>query len=57
MSTADRAWDCAYALWSDHAARLSAQQAVRVYVALMAGPERAGLECIALAAQIIGTRT
>jgi len=52
-----RAWECAYALQQDYADRLTSQQRIAVELALMQGPERADLTCIALAAQVIGVRT
>jgi len=55
MTAAARAWECAYVL-TDHLDRLTTAQAVLVHVGLFAGPERAPLGLIALAAQVLGER-
>ncbi len=52
-----RAWEAAYALSQDFPAHLTPAQHIAVTIAVMRGPERAELECIALAAQVIGVRT
>lgn len=51
-----RAYECALVLVQDHADRLSLQQRIACEVALMGEPERAPLELIALAAQLLGER-
>lgn len=50
-----RAWEAALVLL-DHLDRLTVQQQVACHVAVMAGPDRAGLGVIALACQVLGVR-
>ncbi len=50
-----RAWECAIVLL-DHD-DLTIQQRIVCHIAAMAGPDRASLEVIAIAAHILGERT
>lgn len=51
-----RAFDCAWSLLSEYPERLTVQQCIECHVALMAGPDEAGLGVIAIAAMVIGAR-
>lgn len=57
MKASEIAFDCAWALTTDFADRMTPQQFVQAYVACMRGPKRADLECIALACRVIEART
>jgi hypothetical protein len=50
------AWLCAYTLSAGHADRLTQAQRVACEIAVMRDPERAPLDMIALACQILGDR-
>lgn len=56
MSASGRAWESAFVLLTQHADRLTIHQRIQCHVALMAGPDEAGLGIIALAAQVLGER-
>ena len=45
-----------YTLTDEHRAELTNEQHILVLTAIMRGPDAADLACIALAAQILGTR-
>jgi len=51
------AWECAWVLLQDFRDRLTPDQFLTCWDAYMRGPERADLDCIALACRVIGTRT
>lgn len=53
MTPHGRAWECAYVLTTQYPERLTLAQHVACLVALMAGPDLAGLGIIALAATTI----
>lgn len=57
MSANQRAWDCAFELANNYAYRLTVQQLVDCHITIMAHPDRASLEMIALAAMVMGSRT
>jgi hypothetical protein len=50
------AWDCAWSLLINYPRRLTIQDHVTCLVALLAGPEKAGLGVIPLACVVIGAR-
>ncbi len=54
MSAHGRAWECALAL--EDTPGLTPEQTIAVHVAILAGPDRASLELIALAVRVLGTR-
>ncbi len=56
MNPHHRAWEAAFVLVTQFSDRLTPAQFVAAYVATMA-PERADLECIALACRVIEART
>ncbi len=49
-----RAWECAIVLLDRN--DLTIQQRIVCHIAVMAGPDRASLEVIAIAAQVLGGR-
>lgn len=51
-----RAWETAVVLLTDYADRLTIQQHIECVIADIAGPDRAPLGVVAIAAQIIGER-
>lgn len=54
MTFSDRAWECALVLIERD--DLTVQQRIDCHIAVLAGPDRASAEVIALAAQILGER-
>lgn len=56
MTAHDRAWDAAWDLAMHHPYRLTPAQHILCITTMLRHPERAGLEVIALAAQILGAR-
>lgn len=56
MSPRHRAWECAYELAANHPHDLTRAQHILCLTTVMRHPDRAPLELIALAAQILGAR-
>jgi len=56
MSANQRAWECAFELVNNHADQLTMTQLVDCHITIMAHPDRARLEVIALAAAVMGLR-
>lgn len=56
MNPHHAAWECAFVLTTEFVDRLTPEQFVTAYLATLQ-PERADLECIALACRLIEART
>lgn len=56
MNARDRAWECAFELASNHSDRLTVAQHILCLTTVMRHPDRAALEVIALACQVLGVR-
>jgi len=56
MTPHARAWEAAVVLHDEHRRQLTNEQHILVLTAILRGPDAADLECIALAAQLLGTR-